>query len=351
MREPTPRRRISELYSLGIPLTLDDGDTDWVPKFDDNNEPVMRPILNEINDPVLDEDGTPMLKQVFEEIALPPVHVWVAKLSDIEMTTAMKKAAQAQSVMIAARKDHDSTDWQAIRQEMANMDRDVWIGILADVELLGRREIIEARIAGEPILNDDGEEEPNEWAQDGYLEGLREAWLGGLNAEFAIDVAHPEAARVFAEIERFNKIVDDELEYERTCEVDIFEALGDDMLLDKVSDQMIESEGQSAWSDEYKLRAVFLASRQCDGPDPDRPGKCLCRGSGRKHTDFLFESYEEVASTDKKVRDLLFAAYNMAMVDVREGKGSRETAPSSAPSKSPAAEGTSASSGPTVATA
>lgn len=353
MREPTPRRRISELYALGIPAILDDGAVEWVPKLDDDSgEPVMQPVLNESDgQPILDVNNEPMLKPVFVEEPLPPITVWVAKLSDIEMTTAMKKAAQAQAVMTAARKDHASEDWLAIHQEMANMERDVWIGILADHELIDRRQVIEARIAGETILNEEGDEEPNEWAKDGYLEGLRDAWLGGLNAAHAVDVADPEAVRVLSEIERFNKLVDDEYDYERQVEVNIFESLHDDVLLEKVADLMIESEGQSAWADEYKMRCIFLSARQCDGPDPDRPGKCLCRGAGRKHTNFLFDSYEEVMVTDARIRATLFALYNAVMVDVREGKGSRGTAVSSELSKSPAAEETSASSGQTVATA
>lgn len=350
MREVTPRRRLSDLYALGVPLVLDDGAIEWVPKLDDNGDPVLQPVLNEDGSPIVDDNG-PMLKPVLVEESLPPITVWVAKLSDIEMTTAMKKAAQAQAVMTAARKNHNSEDWQAIHQEMANMDRDVWVDLLTDNELVGRREITEARIAGETVLNEEGEEEPNEWARDGYLEGLRDAWLDGLNAAYAVDGADVEANRVLSEIERFNKLVDDEFAYERDVERNVFESLSDDILLEKVTDLMIESEGQSAWADEYKLRCIFLSCRQCEGPDPDRPGKCLCRGTGRKHTDFLFESYEEVCVTDGRIRTALFAAYNAVMVDMREGKGSRGTEDSSTPSRSPAAEEISTSSGQTVASA
>lgn len=336
MREPTRRRSASDLYALGVPLVLDDGATEWLPQLDDEDNPVIG------------EDG----QEVLVEEPLPPITLWVAKLSDIEMTTAMKKAARAQATVMAGRKSHDSDDWLAIHAEMGNLDRETWLGILVGHEMENRRELIEARIAGETIANADGEDEPNEWGKDNYLEGLRDAWLDGLNATYAVDPGDPDAQHVLAEIERFNAVVDKELEFETEIEKGVLESLSDDFLLEKVTDLMIEAEGQSAWADEYRLWIIALAARDCEGPDPRRPGLCLCRGQNRKHTELHFkDGIEEVRVTDGQIRTTIYVAWNAVMVDVREGKELRAAPSSSQRSGSPGTEATSDSSGLADATA
>lgn len=347
MRESTRRRTASDLYSLGMPLKLDDGGTDWVPEVDTEGNPVLVPILDdETGDPILGDDGEPLMDEVLIEVDLPPITLWVAKLSDLEMTTAMKKAARAQAVVMASRKDHDSEEWQTTHALMAALDRETWIETLVDAEMRDRRELIEARVAGETIVDSDGDEQPNEWAKDGYLEGLRDAWLDGLNATYAADPGDPDALQVLREIERFNDLVDGELVYDREVEVAILEGLTDETLLERVTDLMTETEGQAAWGDEYRLWCIALSARDCDGPHPKVPGRCLCKGSRRKHTELHFkDGYDEVAVTDGRVRTAIYAAFNAVMVDVREGKGSRANRTSLQQFDSPGAEATSTSSG------
>lgn len=346
MREPTRRRTASELYTLGVPLKIDDGATDWVPELDEHDQPVMEPVLDEHDQPMLDEHDQPVMQERLVEIALPPITLWVAKLGDLEMTTAMKKAARSQAVVMAARKDHDSEDWQSTYALMSALDRETWLSTLVDREMLDRWDLIGARVAGETITDSDGVEQPNEWAKDGYLDGLRDAWLDGLNATYAADPGDPEASRVYAEIERFTKLVDEEFAYERDVEVNVHETLSDEELLEKITDLMTETEGQSVWGDEYRLWCIALSARDCEGPDPRRIGRCLCKGSRRKHTELHFkDGYDEVAVTDGRVRTIIYAAFHAVMVDIREGKESRVSRASLPQFDLPAAEATLTSSG------
>lgn len=327
------RRRASDLYSRGTALVIEDGATDWQPKLDDDT-----------GEPVLDDQGRP----TFEEVALPPVTLWVAKLSDLEMDTAMRHAARAQAVNEAAKRDPASENWQSMRAAMGSLDRSTWIALLIEKAMLGRREMIEARLAGAEVPDPNtGEDKPSEWARNGYLEGLFEAWRDQLQAEFAVDPTHPEAMKVLSEIERFNKQVDEDLELELEVEKQIHESWTDDVLLDSVTELMIDSEGASAWADEYKIWIVALCARDCEGPDPDRQGKCLCRGGRANHTEYHFKGgVDEVRTTDGRVRELIYQTFNRVTVEPMEGKGLPAKPASSAQSASPAATAASSTSSP-----
>lgn len=326
------RRRLSDLNSLGRPVVFDDGAFQLVPQLDDDG--------NE----VLGDNGFPVLVREDE----PPVTVWVAKLNSYLLSDALKKAAQRQAVTLSGSQDHDSETWQAMFAEASDLGRDVAIEMLVDIEMLGRRDAVEARIAATTEVDEEkGEEVPGKWAKDGYLEGLHDAWVGGLKAEHAVDPNHPEAARVFGEIAKFNAEVDQAFTEEYELEKELLQAASDERIIEKLTDYLVRSESQDAWSVEYRRRVVLAATRTCSGPvdDPRRPDECRCVGKARHHRNRYFESYEEVVDTDDEIVEALYDTWNQVMVDVRSGKGLRATLSSSPPSESPAREETSTSSG------
>jgi hypothetical protein len=301
------RRKANDLYKRGKVVVIDDGDTDWIEELDDDDNPIID-----------SETGRPKLV----EVPASPVTMWVSKLAALDMSTAMKFATQAQAVVLAG-KDRESTAFAAIRDALKNLDRKAWVGIILEQAMHGRLEVVEARVQHATVLNQEtGEEEPGRWAKDGYLEGLFSAWVEKYQVLHAQDHADDGALRILGEIEKFNKEVERELEFEIEVEQQTITPWDDDTVLDRATEVIIEGEGTEAWSNEYMNRIVFLAARDCDGPDPDRPGKCLCRGSRAKHPDFHFEGYEDAADADDLVKRRIYDAYCQVQVDPLEGKGS-----------------------------
>lgn len=309
------RRKAGDLYVRGVPLALDDGETDWVEETDDDDNIVMIDVT--------DAQGNVVgQKPKFIEVPMPPVTMWVAKLSNPEMTTAMKFASQAKSVALAGKLDHDSQTWKALRGTLADLDRSAWEGLIIEDAMRGRVEAIEARLQHATVMDENGEEKPGKWAKDNYLEGLFTAWVERYQSAHAQDPKDKDALRILSEIDAFNTEVRTELEYELEVEKQNLRPWSNDVVLDRATELLIEGEGIEAWNDEYVKRIVFLAARDCEGPDPDRPGKCLCRGSRAKHTEPHFDTFEDVEAMDEGVRRGIYDAYCIVQVDPAEGKGS-----------------------------
>lgn len=332
---PQRRRTLGELYKIGRPFKIDDGATEWVNVLDEN-QAIVR-----------DANGEPVLN----EVPLGPVEVWLHKLTDIEMSTVFRNAGAAMSRVIAGRRSRDSDDWHAIRSDVTlTFSRDECIEQLTDNEMTGKRALLEDKVKGFTHPGPDGEDELGEWGKDGYADGLLEAWHKGLKGIHALKPEDPEANRVLSEIERFNAEVDEEWKYEVEQERAVFEARSDEDLIDQLTDLLVDRMGKIAWVDEYNINVLFLATRKCEGVDPDNKTKCLCRGSNRKHEEFHFGSIEEARGVDKDIRDKMIEAYESFVVDVISGKGSPGNPASSTVSASPAAAA-SDSSGPTAADA
>lgn len=293
-RVPT-RRRASELHKVGVPLVLNDGGTEWV---------------------IPEDGGDPV------EVPLEPVTLWIAKLTDVETSEAMKAARRMQSITTA--KNHpDSPEYQALHALLSELDREALISLLVEREMAGRQQVVEARLAAETEVDpDSGKDVPGKWAKDGYLEGLFSAWNQELKETFAVDPEDPEALRVLDEITAFTQAVDAELAQEAELERSIHSGWSTETLLAKATEQMLAEESAEAWFNEYRLQVVARAARDCDGPDPDRPGRCLCRGSRAQHRELHFkDGYEEVKYMDEKVRDQIYAVWSALTVDPQEGKG------------------------------
>lgn len=299
------RRKAGDLYQRGRPIEIDDGATDWFEELDENDQPV------------LGADGEP----IYTEQPLPPVVLFVAKLSDIEMNRASKHAAQAQAVTMAGKRDRDSDNWKAYAANLSDVKRDDLITTLVDKEMVGRQDIVEARLANETTIDEQGEEVPGKWAKDGYLEGLYAAWHETYKAIFAVNPDDPDALRILKEIGYFNDEVDKALKYEAEVERQVFSAWDDETLLAAVIDMLIAGEATEAWLEEYKRRVIFQSARDCEGPDPKRQGKCKCRGARARHLDLHFDDFVEVERLDTKVRDLIYNTFNDVQVDPQEGKG------------------------------
>lgn len=320
-------RKASDLLVRGRPIVLSDEDVDYEKRIGDGGEPEH------------DESGA----VIWDRVVLPPVTVWIAKLNSLEMDEARKHASRFRAIEMARLTDANGVDWQATYDQVAEMSREEIVQLLTDREMLGRRPVITARVLGELITGEEGDEEENEWAKDGYIEGL---WAEMRASQERGE--EPETDRIKAELDRFNEIVNEELKDEEDTQYAVFDSLGDEALLEKGATMMLEFEAGSRAQSEYELACIYFATRNCAGPDLDDPRqrKCLCRGANKKHLDRHFESVDEVRGSDDEVRLTLLSTFEKIVVDPDEGKDLRANPVSSTQSESPAPEAISTSSGP-----
>jgi hypothetical protein len=246
------KKRLSDLYVVGAELTVSDGT----------------------------EDGT--------------ITVWLRKLNNSESQDAIKRANAARSVALAVKNLDDSAfEKQVIWNEISDFDRDSLIEFLVAEQILDATRKKEEEIASEP-----------EWAEEDYLEGLRESWESGLKDVWISDSKNPEASRVFNEIKKFTDAVDEAVESERKSFVKDFDAFTTEELQKKVFEKRIQYNADLAWITEYRKAELFHAVKAT----PD-------------YSERYFDSLDEVESLDVRVIKQLMDAYAEITVEASEGKG------------------------------
>lgn len=282
----------------------------------------------------------------------PPVTVWLQKLSPLDFQAVHRKANAAKAPILNAKLDRDSEEYQSILAQALETitDEEQARQFLAGDHLMTQTSVIAAQVehakADEPDEdgNDDGE-----WLKDGYLQGLMDAWADGLDRVYAEDAEDPEAKRVLAEIARFNAQIDERLTDERDDFLDTLANVPYEDLLHRCVELYIDTKAAQLYLDTQFRARIWCATRDCEGVDPDRPGKCLCRGS-QKHRDPHFESLDQVRALPMIVFKALHDAYEEMSVDVVEGKDLPSRPASSPPSEPPETAGTSPASGLETAT-
>lgn len=231
------------------------------------------------------------------------VSVYVKKLNPVDHETTVRKAnARRARVLSMARVPKDSEE------------RDVYMNQLFDIAP-DRASMIEF-LAGEHIGRCYASKEAElaadeQWSKDEYIQGLRDAWTGGLfqvylagapEDEFEDDTEYKEAVRVKEELERFQEALSKELELERADFKSFLDDDNDEELIEAAINRIIESQADLEWLTEYKKCEVWLGVR-----DP----KTKNRYFAERHM------VDEIATP---VLGQLIRAYAELNVDVVEGK-------------------------------
>lgn len=257
------KRRLSDLYVVGKELQLDDGS---------GEEPVV---------------------------------VFLRKLNPVEQETAVRNANAARARLLAISKSPESDEYQSLISQARDLDRENQIDFLIGGPLQKVKAAAEAELAAE-----------EEWSTDGYLQGLSDAWLEGLNEEYAVNQEHAEAAKVFAELQRFAKVVDEIVDEERERLVAGYEHMSEDEIVDLVAKELLTLSSDTHWVREFRKNELFFAVREQD-----------------KKTRY-FQSREELDELSQETLFALSDAYRQLAVEPVEGKDSRRTGDSS-PSSEP----------------
>lgn len=244
-----------------------------------------------------------------------PITVWLQKLSPIEMSSAIRRANAARARVRALKNDRDSEEFLDLWAEVLEWER---TEDLVDYLLAEPQVRIEERIEAE--LGAEGE-----WGEEGYLQGLRDAWADGGRDAYIVDPTSPEgvaAARTLAELERFAA------EAAERCAPEIaqaraeLEALPLTELQERALDRVIRYRASTEWIEEMHRAEIFYGTHEAV-PDAKEPDKWVAT-----HKRY-FDKRDEISRLQGEVLRPLFEKYAELAVDVMEGKGSGETPTSS----------------------
>lgn len=251
-----------------------------------------------------------------------PMQVLIVKMSLPERETLVRKANKKKAQTLLMARDKESDHYQNLLAEVIE-----W-----PTETLTEWSIMEALSEMETsqkhrLMAED------EWANDDYLEGLFDAWNDDLKERYEDDPEDEEAAKVFAELNRFTEQLQARIDTERQEMVAVQGAKTRGALEDETVGSILKLEAEQAWAQEARFLKLYYSARQpTDGPVRKAPR--------------IFETLDEVKETHESILKLLDDAYEELTVDPLEGKDSPVKPDSSPPSDSPVEAEADSDSGP-----
>src|SRR5690606_23136648 len=123
--------------------------------------------------------------------------VWLQKLNPVEHETAIRRANGKRAATLQLKRlDSDHPDRQPFASEISELasSRELMLDLLVADKLTKVMEAREAELAAE-----------DEWAEDDYIQSLRDAWEDGLKEKYFSDDRDEESERVLNELKRFNE--------------------------------------------------------------------------------------------------------------------------------------------------
>lgn len=228
------------------------------------------------------------------------ITVYLRKLTPIDLQAQVKHANAARSRVSTRFKDRESDDW---------------LSVYTNTETLGREQAIEfllSQSVGEMVEKFESQVSlEDEWAKDGYLEGLRDSWKDELEEiYFSTEEGDPEredAQGVFDELKRYTeqveKLLSAELEEQRT----VYEGRSDEWLFENATAKGLEHECENAWYTAFNEAKIYYGVRE-------HP----------LHNKRYFESFDEVRNLSSAMVTRILEEFSSLEVDPLEGKGSGE---------------------------
>lgn len=224
-----------------------------------------------------------------------PIEVYISKVTDLESKTCVEKSAAARAKYVLMVNDKTSPERDIfIDQLEANdlSDKDSLIEIVIATKIQESEQSHESRIASE-----------DPWAENNLLISLRQAWVDGLEDRYAEDPEDVDAKRVYDELLKFAREVQEAVEDDRENFKMAFEARPYVDILDEAIDQLIEMEGNGVWVDQFQRWRTFYSVKEV----------------GNKHQRY-FESKDEVDRLDNRILRRLIDEYDSLAVSAMEGK-------------------------------
>ena len=225
------------------------------------------------------------------------ITVWIQKLSPVQKEAILRRAnAKRQSILAIKKRPDSDESVKPFVDDVLNSydDRDLMIEFLQAEELANTQQKKEAEIAAK-----------SEWNDEGYLEGLQDAWEGELNLRdvWLKDQDDPEASRVKDELTRFADQVEEAMAPVRQRIHRDYDDYSDEELVKMLRDKAIEVQADLKWLELYRRGEIQHAVR-----DPE------------DHTKLVFESPDDLDVLQAQVLETLFETYKDISVDTNQGK-------------------------------
>lgn len=295
-------------------------------------------------------DVYPIVQVDDDDTVVKTIHVWVQKLLPKDHQAVMNRSNAARAKVMAETRDHDSDLYLMLVQGVHDLGDDPApiIERLANIRVAERIETIQAEI-------DFGEH--SEWAKEGYLRGLQDAWNGdetvrGLketwqHAQAGDDSVDPErvaeANRIWDELTRYLACI----ETAQAAEIDAAKRYFETESLDSLRAMLIEEEckhaGNLAWATAFKLNRLFHSTFDAAPDGVDGEGNQKWKATNRRH----FDDFESLENSHDRIKAQLLAAVEDISLDGTAVKGLQRPVSSSTPTGQSVEEETLVSSGPT----
>jgi hypothetical protein len=237
-----------------------------------------------------------------------PVSVWVSKLSPLQKGKIERRAGAAKARYMHLADDVESDEYLSTYAAIRDLDVEQILPLLIAEDFERAKLRIEAQVSAE-----------DQWAEENYLQSLRDAWLGddenrALMHVYGEEPDDPEAKRVFTEMQRYLDQVRDELTAERDSLLAAWADVPEEEAWTKGTEHMLKRQMLEAYASEYNLQAVFEAVHELEIKEVDGEEEF----SGGKR---YFAHVDEVRELDETVFVQLAVAVSLMEVGDVEGKG------------------------------
>lgn len=225
------------------------------------------------------------------------VTVWIQKLNPTRAEKAYRAANAARARVLLSARDEDSDLYVTSKQEVADMDPDNLFDYIFGEDLANQARSLEAQ-----------EADKDEWSKEDRLQGLRDAWAGGMEIRYAEDPEDPEAKPVFEEMKRFADGVEQQLEDFSKHLRERFNRMPDEEVRATALDRILKLRSELAWLEEHSRQQVFLSVRKTE--DHSKP---------------YFSTRADLDELELEALTQLVSGYRAMEVDYIQGKSSEET--------------------------
>lgn len=218
------------------------------------------------------------------------IKIWMQKLNASEHESIIRHANAARAKALAMKNDTEGVEYQALSADVLELNKEDMIDLIIGAELMSKATAVESEIS-----------EKDEWLENNYLQGLRDAWEDGLSEEFHVEET-PESIRVYEELLRFTEQVGVRLTQEKENMVaDQLERTLDAVFKDAM-EQKILSTANIEWLKAYRKGELVYSCREPEN---------------HKERMLDWNSIEEI---QEDLFEILVTEYRNLSMDVVEGK-------------------------------
>lgn len=257
-----------------------------------------------------------------------PVEAYIRKINPLDEENISRRSMAAKARFTRACDDEEGDEFLAQYATVRRIgERDTLVMFVCGQDIRRASQRCEAQAA-----------EMEEWAKDGYLQSLRDAWRGdednpGLQQRYHTEPDDPEASRVLDELKRFQAQANDMFDQARQEIIDGWaDATMEDIWMEATR-ALLRTEANTVEMKERAVQSIFYGTWQFDWIETTGEDGEVTRVPKWKDKRY-FGNLDEVRSLDESVFSEISVALELLNVSPIEGKGSPAAPASSTSSES-----------------